>query len=187
MLAGLTLAEAGAADCGAVALSDLRSIADLRGWAVVSSDGTFRRVREFVPGAIDAQIMLVRSDDDDRCVVDAVAWAIDDPDSWWTWSGKVLYLGEDELRRARWDDDRAYLVSRPVDFLNAHGRAVCLIRWDADIDSILAGVRGVTCDTSALAARLRRIWVEQATEHWRRAEAAARRFPITVGRPPIAR
>jgi hypothetical protein len=178
--------QSSATDGGSIALTELGSSASLDGWAIVSSDGKFRRILEFLPGAIDARVMLVRDDldpDGSFDIIDAVAWDADDPSAWWTWTGKLDYLGEYELRRARWENRPARMVSRPVDF---RGDTFCLIRWDAEIDSILAGVPGVACDTPELTAKLRQSWVEQATATRRRVEAAARRFPIVVGQRPGA-
>lgn len=179
-----------------------------RAWIIGRADGTFESLRQFEPGAVEAEIMLVRGpepDDEEQLVlgydegdselsvfvqppdrdwpvIDAIAWEAQRPGIWWTLGG-TAYIGEWELRRAWWDEEPARMVSTPAAFLAAHGDAFLLLRWDVDVDAILGDAPGVICDTPALAAKLRRTLIEQAAPRRRMLEVAIRAYPITIQRP----
>jgi hypothetical protein len=163
-------------------------------WIIGHSDGRFEPLPAFEPGAVRAEIMLVRALVDDPpeevgVVIDAIAWEADKPGAWWTING-ASYLGEWELRRAWWDKAPARMVSTP----EAHARdsaSFVILDWSADVDDILGPVPGVLCDTPELVSKLRRTMFLQAAPRRRTLESAIRRFPISVvpqvAAPRIAR
>jgi hypothetical protein len=152
-------------------------------WIIGHSDGRFVPLPEFTPGAVRAEIMLVRALVDDPMedvgdVIDAVAWEVDRPDDWWTING-TSYLGEWELRRAWWDEAPARMVSTPEAFARDSASFVVL-DWSADVDDILGPVPGVVCDSPALVSKLRRTMFLQAAPRRRLLESAIRKFPISM-------
>jgi hypothetical protein len=159
-------------------------------WIIGHSDGRFVTASEFEPGAVRAEIMLIRALVEDPledmgAVIDAVAWETEKPGDWWTING-TSYLGEWELRRGWWDQSPARLVSTP----EAHARdsaSFVILDWSADVDDILGPVPGVVCDTPELVSRLRRTMFLQAAPRRRLLESAIRRFPISVASAARAR
>jgi hypothetical protein len=144
-------------------------------WIMPFSDGSFQRLPEYEPGAIDADWLYVRAWDDELFteagdIIDCVAWAKGTVEPWWCWRGIAGFLGEAELRLSWWERRPARMVETPSDFLACHGEAFCVLDWSADIDLIIGDAPSVSCSTERLRAKLIRTLMEQALP----------KFPITL-------
>ncbi len=136
-------------------------------WIMPSSAGTFQRLPEYEPGAVDADWLYVREWVPDPFeevpeIIDCVAWKKGTRSPWWMWHGIAAHVGEHELRTAYWQDRPARLLETPQDFLACHGAGFCILDWTADVDAIIGAAPAVSCSTDDLAAKLQRVLTEQA-------------------------
>jgi hypothetical protein len=132
----------------------------LRGWIIGRADGLFEHLPEFEPGAIEADMAMVR--DDDLESYDAVAWERGSRSPWWLVAGVATVLGEHELSAAWWDGRPARMLETPTDYVAAHGAGFVVLDWTADLNSVLGGATAVECATLALYERLRTTLIQQA-------------------------
>ena len=123
-----------------------------------NADGTFEPLSEREPGAIAAQFLRVTVD---AKWLDTIAWDPGTPSIWWTRRRVVPFIGSDELSRAWWDERPARFVATPADYLLHRKNAVCIIDWTADINSIIGVVDAVTCETRALAEKMKQTLLRQ--------------------------
>lgn len=85
-------------------------------------------------------------------VCDLVAYAVNNPDQWFLREGdETLLLGARELTGAALMGGTIPLYPRPVDWLEAGGRGICVLRWDVPL---LDPLRDVQIDLNHLEAEL---------------------------------
>jgi hypothetical protein len=136
-------------------------------WILPFSDGTFQRLREYQPGAIDVNWLYVRNwvpdpFEDVAPIIDCVAWPKGSREPWWLWRNIAACVGEHELQSAWWENRPARLVETPADYLACHCAAFCILDWNADINAMLGAAPGVCCSTLRLAQKLSRTLQQQA-------------------------
>jgi len=129
-------------------------------YVIGNADGRFELLSEFEPGAVDAEIMIVR--DEGLEAFDAVAWEHDKPSRWWTLRDVVTGVGEHEISKAFWEERPARMIETPADYLACRCEACCIIDWSADINAIIGLAPAIECATSRLERRLRQALVRQA-------------------------
>jgi len=130
-------------------------------------DGRFQLLSEFEPGAVDAELILVREivlDPMEQLgeVYDTVAFDPSRPTRWWTESGLATCLGEYELDTAWWDDRPARMVATPADWLACHGAAFVILDWSCDLSALLGRAPTIECADDWLAGKLNREMAAQA-------------------------
>ena len=85
-------------------------------------------------------------------LVDAVAWKPEAPEHWWLRYGNAAYLGDAAITLGNFEGVPVELVPNPKTYLARDGRAVCVLRWDSDLESIEAAAdHGFVCRNLKLA------------------------------------
>lgn len=107
-------------------------------------------------------------------LIDVVAWRAERPAKWWLRYRAAAFAGEHALFNANREGRPVFLASTPRSYLRQWGHAMVILDWSADVKAIVGSAnRGIICENTALAERVRDVVDRLPSERLQISTAAA--------------